>query len=366
MASMERDPLHCDPGVWLRMLEDEYLDEYVPAGGSVVKVVSGEDRQLADVRARLGCLASARGFLYAYVDPAEPGVDGKPRPLHRMDRFLCEISAKVDWRMRAVAQAREFLRLRGLEVGAGPELEPIDVIAARNGRDEVDLVADVQRNLATPQLQDYGKDVDFRTAVAALLRALILAEKGEPSLEEVLLRWFAGQTVPGGASVLKKVGVHERITPRNARSILASLLRWLPETGLQGALVLLDLRPYEVKRRPKTQIQAELVRRLGEAIDRGASQDELQAIRADYVEPAVAYSDKAYYDMLNLVRHFIDDIDRLQRLALIVFTSPRFFDRESRRNYTDYNALQTRIGLEVRDSGRPNPAAPLVHLGGAR
>jgi hypothetical protein len=68
--------------------------------------------------------------------------------------------------------------------------------------------------------------------------------------------------------------------------------------------------------------------------------------------------------MLNMLRRFIDEVDWFERLLLVVLTTPRFYDDTSRRNYFNYDALQTRIGLEVHDARRPNPCANLVHLGG--
>ena len=68
--------------------------------------------------------------------------------------------------------------------------------------------------------------------------------------------------------------------------------------------------------------------------------------------------------MLTLIRRFIDEVDWFERFLLVIQTSPKFYDALSRRNYFNYDALQTRIGLEVHDLEKPNPTAALVHLGG--
>jgi hypothetical protein len=70
--------------------------------------------------------------------------------------------------------------------------------------------------------------------------------------------------------------------------------------------------------------------------------------------------------MLSMLRRFIDEIDWFDRFLLVVLTTPEFYHRDSCRSYFNYDALQTRIGLEVRDARRANPAASLVHLGGFR
>ena len=68
---------------------------------------------------------------------------------------------------------------------------------------------------------------------------------------------------------------------------------------------------------------------------------------------------------------FIDEIDRFERLFLVILTSPNFYkdktlDPTVQRCYFDYDALQTRIGQEVHDARNANPAASLVQLGGEK
>ena len=190
-----------------------------------------------------------------------------------------------------------------------------------------------------------------------------------PTVEEVLLAWIEGRSVPGDAAALKKVGIHERISQANARYMLASLCHWLPRAGRSGLIVTLDFTPYEHKRIPPVAKMNQQNRLVREAAERGASSDELKAIIADFdQEPAISYSDAAYMQMLTLIRRFIDEIDWLEHFLLVILTSPRFyqsraFDPSVKRSYFDYDALQTRIGLEVHDARRANPCAALAHLG---
>ena len=101
------------------------------------------------------------------------------------------------------------------------------------------------------------------------------------------------------------------------------------------------------------------------AIAAGASKERLEALLAEgAAEPAISYSNLAYMQMLAQLRRFIDEIDWFERFMLVVLTTPGFYDDASARNYWDYDALQSRIGLEVHDVQRANPAAALVHLGG--
>ena len=127
----------------------------------------------------------------------------------------------------------------------------------------------------------------------------------------------------------------------------------------------LDFRPYEHKKVPPGKKKDALLQALQEAIAAGASKERLEALLAEgAAEPAISYSDLAYMQMLAQLRRFIDEIDWFERFMLVVLTTPRFYDDASARKYSNYGALQSRIGLEVHDVQRANPAAALVHLGG--
>jgi hypothetical protein len=351
---------------WLELLRREYLAEYVRAGGSAVKVLSGSDERLLQVACRVREMATREGYFFAELDPSEPDAAGKRKDLHRMDKFFFEATRGVEWKEWAAAQARRYLEERGIRLAGSRALSDLEGIAADNGRDPQDLLNQYQRELATPQIRDHGMAVEFRTAVTALGRAQLVPDAVTPTTEEVLLAWFAGRTMPGASAALKKIQIYERINQANARHMLASFCRWLPRTGHAGLVLVLDLRPYEHKRVTKTRRQAQLMERVREAVARGAASEELAALMAGgETEPAVAYSDKAYMQMLTMVRRFIDEIDWFERLLLVILTTPKFYDHASPRNYFNYDALQTRVGLEVHDARRANPAAALVHLGEA-
>lgn len=351
------------PEEWRIVIRDEYLADFIKSGGAAVKVVSGSDGDLAQTSRALRTDADELGYTIARLNPGELDSTGRKPDLHRIDRFFFAITGGVDWQGLAMAQAYQYLAESGVHV-EGRTLDDIEGIAADNGRDPGDLLAQYQRELATPQIRDYGMALEFRTAVTALGRAQLLPEYLSPTLEEILLAWFAGRTMPGASAALKKLQIFERINQSNARQTLLSFCRWLPRTGSSGLVIVLDFRPYEHKKIPKSQKMAEELRKIREAIAAGATSEQLAALAgAESAEPDVTYSDAAYMQMLTLIRQFIDEIDWFERMLLVVLTSPGFYDAESRRNYNNYDALQTRIGLEVQDARRANPAAALVHLG---
>ena len=353
---------------WLRALDEECLKDYIKSGGASVKFVSGSENSLQKIRDSIRDSARHESYYFALLDPAKSDAAGKRRDLHRIERFFFAATEQVNWKAWAAAQARSYLEENGVYVGPDRKLTDLEAIAQDNGREPQDLLHQYQREFATSQLRDMSLTAEFRTAVTALGRAQLVPDSVTPTMEEVLQKWFRGQTLPGAANVLKKVQIYERISPANARHILASFCRWLPRTGHNGLIVVLDFRPYEHKKIARSVRQAEQLQRIREAVARGAAVEEIAALTVeDDREPAVTYSDAAYAQMLALLRRFIDEIDSFERFLLVVLTSPAFYEESSKgkRSYNDYDALQTRIGLEVRDTRRANPAAALVHLGDA-
>jgi len=356
---------------WLRTVEDEYVSDYVASGGSAVKVITGTDALLAEAMAGLRAQAERQRMYYAHLDPAVRDENGRRPDFHRIERFFFEVTRGVDWKAWAAAQARQYLQTQGIYLAEGRDLGDLQQIAQDNGRDEQDLVNQYQRELATPQIRDTRLSIEFRTAITALSRALLLPDSVTPTTEEVLLGWFRGQALPGAAAALKRVQIYERINLSNARPMLASFCRWLPQAGCGGLVVTLDFRPYEYKKMARGRRQAEQLQRMRDAIQRGASAEELQRLAIDEGanEPDVTYSDAAYMQMLQTIRRFIDEIDRFERFLLVILTTPSFYrdktlDPTVKRCYFDYDALQTRIGQEVHDARHANPAASLVMLGG--
>ena len=349
---------------WLKVLTGEYLDEFVASGGSAVKVVSGTEGVLSKVREALLNYSHEKGYWHAHLDPGMLEEDGKRKDLHRMDRFFHACTRGVDYKAWAAIQARRHLESRGIRIGPDRALNDLEGIALDNGRDPADLMNQYQAELATPQLRDHSMAMEFRTAVTALGRVQLMPDSMLPTTEEVLLGWFAGQALPGGAAALKKIQIYDRITQGNARAMLSSFCSWLPRLGHRGLVVTLDFRPYEVKKLTVNQGREQKMERLNQALGRGADQAELTAIMEAQETSGVHYSDLAYQHMLALLRRFIDEIDWFERFLLVVLTSRSFYDVASPRNYHNYDALQTRIGLEVRGAQQANPAASLVHLEG--
>jgi hypothetical protein len=355
------DSLRVPPEEWLALLDREYLSDYIPSGGSVVRFVSGSPETLQSVERAVKSNAERYGFHYAGLDPASLNEDGKKLEVHRIDKLFFEVTREVDWKSWTASHVREYLERQSIKVGPDRRLNDLDGIAADNERDATDLLGQFQSHYATPLIRDNSQEIEFRTALTALSRAQVVPDAVSPTTEDVVLGWFTGR--PGLSRELKKLHIYNRIDLSNARHMLASFCKWLPRVGRSGLVIVLNFQPYEFVKKSVAQRRVDTLDKLREAITRGGSQEELSSIMAEGdADPPINYSPIAYNQMLQLLRRFIDEIEGFERFCLVVLTSPEYYDRASERNYYNYDALQTRIGLEVHDSNRANAVAALVHL----
>ena len=358
------------PEEWLETFRSEYLQDFVVHGGSTVRFLSGGPSTLLKVSEGVRELASRSGFRYLHLDAGRLTDQEKRPDFHRLENLLFAITREIDWPAVARRLVVEALAERGVRFPEGAALNDLEAVALFNGRDSEDLVHEYQRLVTERILRDRRMARDFRVAVAALSRAQVLPDEMTPTTEEVLLGWLKGSQPAGSASALKRISIHEKINRSNARFVLISLCQWLRAVGEPGFVIVFDFRAYEKVKRSRSQVDAEQNERLREAVRLGASTQEMDRIISSASDEftGVTYSQSAYLQSLELLRHLIDGIEQLPGLSLIVLASPRFFeDRQAtgkERRFTDYNALQTRIGLEVHDAERQNPSAALVHLEG--
>lgn len=107
-----------------------------------------------------------------------------------------------------------------------------------------------------------------------------------------------------------------------------SVLYWIRDAGHSGTVVLLDNRRVTLARNPRDGVR--------------------------YYTRAMAM------DHYELLREFVDDVDRLAGTLMLVATDEGFLDGP--RSFDIYEALKTRVMDDVRDRNLVNPVASLVRL----
>lgn len=355
------------PDEWLQVLDEEYLEEYVPSGYSCVKFVSGTPPTLEFVMKRLEEVALRREFHYSFLDPGRR-IDTETAPkLHSIDQLYFALTRDIDWKACAADQARLMLNDTGIRVTPEQRALNLHEIAAENDLDIQSIYHEFRRRLTAQHIRDRGMGAEFRNGMAALVYAQLEPSTMPSSTEDVLLGWFRGVALKGGAKSLKTVQIFERINPANAWTMLKSFTHWLPTSGRHGLMAVLDFRPYESVRVPQSRLDRQVRDYLEEIRGDPDAAAKMDAFSAELQQPDILYSPKAYRSMLGLLRAFIDATGEIERTALIVLTSPEYHSdahySDRSRRVTDYDALQTRIGQEVHDTRYTNPCAALVHLG---
>jgi len=164
---------------------------------------------------------------------------------------------------------------------------------------------------------------DFKVAMTHLCASLDSGESDQP-----LLDWLTGDNPR--ISNVRPFSIRTSINRTTARHFIESALYWARHAGVAGTAVLLENSRVTVARNPRDG-------------------------KRYYTRPMTI-------DHYELLREFIDDVDRLASTLLVVVTNYDFIDEQAARGWRIYSALQTRIMDDVRDRNLVHPVAALVRL----
>ena len=313
------------PSAWLDVIRQEYLDDFVRAGGAAVKVAVADDEPARHtLRDRLRRLGEAAGYRVAVVDAAETKIQ-------LIDRVFNAVARQVPWEETARAFLARTVSESGYQLPADPTNLTLAALAAANDLPERRLHTSITDILWRELFRDYAMSQEFRLAMVRLCRAQ-LSPDDEPAVTEAVMAWLRGEL--RRISELKRALIFQRIARHNARHMLASLAHWLRITGSSGLLLVLD-----VARCPL-------------------------AVPREQRDDGVYYSRPATFDAYEMLRQLIDGTDDVEGLFVAVLAG-REFTTDLRRSYVQYPALHYRLADEVHDQYRPNPLAALVRIADA-
>lgn len=357
---------------WLSVTQKELFDEFLLEGGSAVRFVSGGHDEIEAIKSGLKDQCTQSRFHYVFADADLVDERGKNPDLHQIQKLFFLVARSIDWVGLTSQQILRELENRGITMPSGTICADIDAVAEHNGKTRGELEQDYHSLTRDLWVKDYGMGLNLRLALAALGAAQVNERRVSPTTEEVLLGWLTGKLPPGGSAQLKKINIYETISRQNAKTMLQSLSHWLPSTNERGLCLVFDFRPYERVKLTKKEIDGQMRLALEDsyAEHRGLSPERVAQLVNVADEPDSNYYTKAaYMQTIELLRHLIDDIERFRSTLIVVLTNREYYDDKPEgasklRRYSDYGALQTRIGLEVRDARRQNPSASLVHLQG--
>ena len=311
---------------WLRRIEDEYLSTFVKGGGSSIKFAVVADDALPRLRDAVAGRCAALDYVFVALDAARLRA-------HMPQDIFFELARQMEWRRLArrvilrLAAARHYA-VEGIDPGGDDNV--FDAIAGANDLESQFLLREIRPAIQASVSKNPKMARDFRVAMTQLC----LQEGNRFDREyggQPLLDWLTGANTR--VSPVRQFSIYTSINRATGRYCIESALHWIRQAGHAGTVMFLDNRRVTVARNPRDGLR--------------------------YYTRAMAV------DHYELLREFVDDVDRLAGTLMLVATGSGFVDDgpgTRSRGFGIYQALKTRVMDDVRDRNRINPVASLVRL----
>ena len=299
----------------------QYLETYIPAGGSKIKFItgfpgSGKTHFSSFVRAD----AETRNYLTVSFSARDVW-------LHDFRHIYLEIIRQCDPEKLLAECAMQIVRRMGYDPAEIPgKGRFVDLLAERNENDAVNKKA-IRDNLREMFTKNPLLDNTFAQACSLLTGGIL----GHPVLEfshrQTLMSWLKGDEMLKAAQLRAAGLTPVKITKYNARHLLRSLCEVIRMAGKNGLIVQID--DLEV------------------LLNRGSGD-------------AMKYTKTRRDDTYESIRQLIDDIDSLKNVLFLLCFDRELMDNES-IGMKSYQALWLRIQNEV-VSTRFNRFADIVDM----
>jgi len=310
---------------WVEIIKTEYLNSFIREGGSAIKfAVPMEDDMRPSLFRNMKRIAEDLDYLVAEVH-------SKETKIHMMHEIFFTIAEQIGWESLARQVVGHLTRESGYEMPmdeGGPLLEKI---AEQNGIAPIVLSGELNRKLRDKVFRHRGLAKDFRMAMVQLCQATLSGGEDGANTLHVLTDWLTGRN--RRISAVKPYMIFNAINRTNARYMFESLLNWVRFVGHSGLLMLLDISRITISPNPR--------------------------------DGYCYYTRAAVLDSYEVLRQFIDSLDRLHGCFILVSPNVAFLSEEiGERGFGAYEALKFRIVDEVRDRQLVNPLSSLIRLQG--
>ena len=310
---------------WVGFIDDEYLSTFIRDGGASVKFAVAPDERKPELYGALRTLCKELDYILVELDASTSRV-------HMPQDIFFGLAKQIDWRLLA---RRLMLRLasgRGFRTeGIDPidTSNAIDAIAVANSVEPQTVLLEMRRVVESEVFRKQYMAKDFRTAMTHLCISSGDATLQGRHSDDPLLEWLTGANTRI-SNVRRSFSIGTSINRNTARHFIESALYWVRHVGYSGTVILLENTRVTLARNPND----------GQRY---------------YTLPMTM----EHYELL---REFIDDVDRLAGTLFVVVTNYDFPDEQSPRGWGIYEALRTRVMDDVRDKNLVNPVAALVRL----
>ena len=303
---------------WLDRFVPYYLDQFIPSGGSKVKVLLGnEGSGKSHLLRYIQQSAQARHYTAVYLSArtAGPKLCDVPN-LYRLIAGTIDMDQLITGLSRKVAESLGY----GATIYSGRDkLLPY---VMEEGYGAPDSAREIR--MATARLL---KNADLSpacfTCAFTLLKDRLISD--DPDGARAALRWFRGEKLERFER--RDSGLFETLQKATARRWLDSLLKLIVLSGQQGLAVLIDDLDVLYERSPET--------------------------------GRFLYTPANIKDTYELFRQLIDDADLLQNFLLVLAGRRAMLD-DDRRGFKSYEALWMRLQTGLVPSGRFNPLCDIV------
>lgn len=311
------------PNEWLTFVKSEYLDTFIRDGGAAIKFAVPMDGLDANATKNL-VKGAAMTSEYVVIT-----VDAGTTRANMIDHVYFEVASQFPWRDSVARVVAGMAARQGYITPAdGPE-GLSHRLAERNDVDPQMISMDLRKMISAEVFKSPAMIKDFRVAMTQLAFAEMGGGQEGDIIFETIKDWLTGRNK--SVAAVKRFLIFSKINRANARYFLESTLAWLTYAGYAGLVIVFDIQRLSVSRNPR---------------------DEL-----------FFYSRAAVVDTFELLRQFIDGIDRMKHCLMTVFPDTTFLDEDAAgRGIGAYEALKFRVYDEVRDRTLANPMASLVRL----
>lgn len=306
--------------IWLDKFSQIYLDTFISAGGSKVKVLIGnEGSGKTHMLRAIEQLSLQKGYSSIYLSARNAGPKLNDIPnLYRliiscvdMEKVICGLSVKV-------AQSLGY----GSTIYDGTSKLLPYIIEEGYG------TADASREIRIAIAKTL-KDSDFSPSLFTFAFTLIKDRliNDDENATILAIKWIKGEKLERFER--QSVGIFETLQKSNARQWLNSLLKLIIFSGMKGLIVLIDDIDVMYERSTET----------GRFI----------------------YSPSNIKDTCELIRQIIDDAEMLKGLMFMV-AGRRNIVEDEKRGFKSYEALWMRLQTGLVPSGMFNSLCDIVDI----
>ena len=310
---------------WLDATASNYLEDFVPAGGSAVKfAIAMGDVSTSEITAGVSDRARDLGFLAATIDASRVKIGS-------IKKVLGSISAQIDlYDLIDKLIVNLMADQHWVAPAPGPE-SLAERLAASNGIDAESLALMARPALVQKIFRNDQIAQDMRAAIVGLANERLIGGDSMVTAFSTIGEWLTGNLTK--ISSVRRYQIHSKVNRGNARFLFESLLQVIKLAGIPGMVVTVDISRF---------------------------------LNTESQPDQISYAKASLLDAYEVLREFVDATDDLENFLMVVAAPMSFLDTNTKgRGLGRYPALYNRVYDEVRDRNLTNPLSALVRVGTA-